>query len=121
MIVVVLAIVLLRVDAVALPILGTMQLGALLPGDYTVGLGTILHILDVLLTAFQAVGLTTGQATRSLALFDASLLIGFALIDTRRIGLSKSQDGQSKDNGDNGGFDLFHFLLLYSGKFPETD
>lgn len=109
-VVVVLPVMLLGVDAMALDILGIMQVGALLSRHDTVGLGTSFHVGDVLLAAPQAVCLIPGQATRGDALIDSALLVHLALIDPWRICLGKSQAGQDGGKGYKGVTGFHDFL-----------
>jgi hypothetical protein len=88
-VVVVLTVVFLGVDAAALHILRLMQAGALATRNDTVGLGAVLHVIDMLLAAVETIGFTLGQAAGSDALIDTLLLVGLALIDTRRVGLGR--------------------------------
>ncbi len=104
---IVLAVVLLGIDAAALDFLRLMQAGALTAGHDAVGLGAVFHVINMLLAAIQTVGFALGQAAGSDTLIDALLLIGLALIDTRRIGLGKGQGRQNKGK-DGDGLDDFH-------------
>lgn len=88
---IVLAVVLLAIDAVALHILGVLNAGTLAAGDHAISLGAVFHVIDALLAALQAVGLTLGQTAGSHALVDSAFLIGLALVNARRIGLGKSK------------------------------
>jgi hypothetical protein len=110
-VVVVLAVVFLRGDAAALDFLRLTQAGALAARHNAIGLGTVFHIIDMLLAAFDAVGFAFSQLTGSDTLIDALLLIGLTLIDTRRVGLGKNQGGQDKGK-DGDGLDDFHDFLL---------
>jgi len=111
MVEIMLAIMLLGIDTITLRVLRDMQTGPLALGDDTIGLGTIFHVVHAQLTVFQTIGFALGQAAGSHTLIDTLFLVGLALVDTRRIGLGKSQDGQSDGNGNNG-LDAFHDFLL---------
>jgi hypothetical protein len=93
---IVLAVMLLGVDAFALDVLSMIQTGALLASHHAVGLGAVFHVVYMLLASFEPVGFARRQAARSDTLIDTSLLIGFALIDPRRIGLGESKYGKNK-------------------------
>jgi hypothetical protein len=107
MIEVMLTIMLLGVDALALYILRLMQAGALAARHDAIGLGAIFHVVDMLLAALEAIGFALCQSARGNALINALFLIGLTLIDTRRIGLGKSQRRQNKGK-DSKGLDDFH-------------
>jgi hypothetical protein len=110
-VVIVLTVVLLRVDPAALDFLRLMQAGALTARHDAIRLGAVFHVVDMLLTAIQTVGFALGQAAGSDTLIDALLLVGLALIDTRRVGLGKGQGRQNEGQyGD--GLDDFHDFLL---------
>jgi len=113
-----LAIVFLAINAIALHILRLMDAGAFLTGHHTIGLGAIFHVVDALLAALQAVGFALRQAAGGDALIDATLLVGLALINSRRVGLGESESRQNDGNGGNG-FDGFHdFPPSVQGKLP---
>jgi hypothetical protein len=111
-VVVVLAVMLLCVDAAALDFLRLMQAGALAAGHDAVGLGAVFHVIDMLLTAIQTVGFALGQAAGSDALIYTLLLIGLALINTRRIGLGKGQRRQNEGKYGKGLDGSHDFLLM---------
>jgi hypothetical protein len=111
-VVIVLAVVLLRVNAAALDFLRLMQADTLAPGHHAIGLGAVFHIVDMLLAAIQTVGFALGQAAGSDSLIDASFLIGLTLINARRIGLGKSQGGQNEGKYGDGLDDFHDFLLM---------
>lgn len=95
MVEIMLAIMLLGIDTITLRVLRHMQTGPLALGDDTIGLGTIFHVVHALLTVFQTIGFALGQAAGSHTLVDALLLVGLALVDTRRIGLAKARTGRA--------------------------
>jgi hypothetical protein len=108
-VVVVLTVVLLAVNAGALPVLRLMQVGALATCHNAVGLGAVFHIVDTLLATVEAVGFALGQAAGSDTLIDALLLIGLTLVDARRVGLGEGKCRQNKGK-DSDGLDDFHVV-----------
>jgi len=106
-----LTVVLLRMDALALPILGTMQLGALTTGHHTIRLGLVFHGVDAPLAALQTIGFALGQAAGGDTLIDTLFLLGLALVNPWGIGLGKGKNGDGQCDGDDEP-DLLHFLLL---------
>jgi len=118
-IVIVLTIMFLRGDAAALDVLCLVQAGALATRHHAIRLGAVFHVVDALLSAFEAIRLALRQATRGHPLIDTLLLIGLALIDARRIGLGEGQDRQRKRNGGQH-FEVVHFFLLDDGWIPWT-
>jgi hypothetical protein len=109
---IVLAIMLLAVDTATLNILNLMQAGALTAGHDAVSLGAALHIVDMLLATLKAIGFARRQAARGDTLIDTALLIDFALIDTRRIGLCESKYRKNKGKHCDGLGDFQVFLLM---------
>jgi hypothetical protein len=111
MVEIVLAVMFLGVDTTTLDVLRVIDLGTLLASHNTVSLGACLHVANALLAAFETIGFALGKAARGNALFDAALLIGFALIDTRCIVLSEGERRQGEGKyGDD--LDDFHVYLL---------
>lgn len=76
-----LAVMLFTPDVARLHILRPFDAACFLAGDRTVGGDFLLHFFDSRLAFFQAPGFTLRQRARFLALLDAFLLIGFALVD----------------------------------------
>ncbi len=113
MVEIVLTITLLLANPTTLDFLRFVQTGALAAGHHTVGLGTGFHILDMLLTALQAIRFTLGQRTGGRALIDALLLIGLTLVDTRGSGLGESGRRQKKGKYGDDLQMLFHGFLLF--------
>jgi hypothetical protein len=110
---VVLAVVLLAVDALALHVLGMLDAGLFLGRHLAVGGGLVLHVLHPLLALLHAGGLLLGQRAGLHALVDALLLVGLALVDARG-GRGLGQRRQGHGGGQQGGGDRgrFHASLL---------
>jgi hypothetical protein len=107
---IVLTIMFLLVNALALHVLSVVELLPLLFGHDTIRFGLRLHILDMRLSLFDLHRLLRRQATRCKPLLDACDLIGFALINARRIVLCLRD--QRRDDADKGNeLDDIHAFL----------
>ena len=103
---------LLSVDTLALHVLRVIQTGALLASHHTIGLGAVFHVVYMLLATLKAIGFARRQAARGDTLIDTALLIDFALINTRRIGLCESKYRKNKGKHCDGLGDFQVFLLM---------
>ena len=68
-------------------ILRRMQLGSLLLGHHTVGLGLVFHSIDMCLLVRQAVGFLLSERAARDAVVNPPLLVHLTLIDDRRLRL----------------------------------
>jgi len=88
-----LPVVLLAEDVLRRLVLCGVDPGPFLLRHYTIGLGLVLHGIDVLLLLFQLICFVLSELTIGDSLIDALLLIGLPLIDTRSFSLSMGHAG----------------------------
>gem|GEM_PF-4266993 len=96
MIVIMLTIMFLIKNMATLHILGMAQFLSFLFRHNTIRLGLAFHVGNMLLATFQSLILFLRQRATSCPLLNACLLLHFALVDLRRIGLGKCGLGKSR-------------------------
>lgn len=103
-----LAVVLLPVDVAALYVLGVIDAGTLPLRHHAVGLGSGLHVRDMLLAALEARRFAIRQLAGSDALLDTLFLARLACVDA---GSRLGEGGNGHGRGENGDQKVgFHFL-----------
>ena len=101
---IVLAVMLFAVDMAALHILSMLDPVLLAARHLAVGGSPRFHAIDMGLAALQTSGFTRGQAAGGFALLNAALLIQFALLHARGLGLGKERNGQNGGQQQGAGF-----------------
>jgi hypothetical protein len=96
-----LTVMLLALDVAALHILRLLQAGTFLVGHDTVSLDPVFDALQVVLPLVETRSLAFGQLAGLHTLVDAALLVGLALVESRRAGLRKNGGGSESCNGNN--------------------
>ena len=89
-----LPVVLLAEDVLRRLVLGGVDAGPFLPCHDAIGLGLVLHGIDMLLLLFQFVCFTLCELSTPNPLIDALLLIRLPLVDARSLSLSIAHSGR---------------------------
>jgi hypothetical protein len=106
---VLLPVVLLPIDFLRSLVLRGVNAGPFLSRHHSIGLGFVLHVIDVALLLFQPICFMLGELTACDSLVDALLLIRLPLIDPRRLSLSIGHPGRQEHSADHKN-SVFHCL-----------